>query len=82
MQLAFNPVDYHFEWTSDGWYSWDKAAAVKAARKARDEAARRLKAEGRDVHKWSLPGQRITRGGIGSGNPEVDFHATVYYLNA
>lgn len=82
MQLAFNPVDYHFAWTSDGWYSWDKPAAVKAARRARDEAARRLKASGREVHKFSLPSQRITRGEIGTAHPEVDFFTTVYYLNA
>ena len=65
-QHVFCPVNYCFTWTP-GWYEWDSKEAHKAARKARDEAASLYKAQGRQVKKFSLAGQRITRGGIGSG---------------
>lgn len=79
-QRAFNPVDYHFRWTQD-WYEWDRAAAVTAARQARDAETKRLKALGHRVMKWSLPGQLITRGGIGSGHPQIENVVTSYMLD-
>jgi hypothetical protein len=79
-QRSFNPVDYHFRWTKD-WYEWDRTAAVTAARQARDAEAKRLKALGHRVVKWSLPGQRITRGGIGSGHPQIEHVVTSYMLD-
>lgn len=79
---SFNPVDYCFAWTSDGWYTWDsKAARAKALAERNAEAARLAKA-GYTVRKYTVPSQRITLGGIGSGHPEVDFVVTVYFLTA
>ena len=80
----FNPVDFHFSWIDDGseygWYEWDSKRARTDARRARDARARELKAEGRTVKKTSEPNQLITRGGIGSGHPEISHVVTVYGL--
>lgn len=80
MQLSYNPVDYHFAWTAD-WYTWDAKAAHKAARLARDAAARKWRAEGARVRSFSLPGQLISRGGIGSRRPHLEFWVTGYYVD-
>ena len=80
-QRTFNPVDYRFNWTADGWYTFDQSEAIKDARRERDQLAKELKSEGRTVKKGSLGKQRITRGGIGSGNPEIDFIVPVYVVN-
>ncbi len=53
-QQAYNPIDYHFKWTDDGWYEWNSVAAHKAARQARDAAARALQRSGHQVHKFTL----------------------------
>jgi hypothetical protein len=74
---TFNPADFAFEWTPD-WYDWDSAAAHNMARDARDTEAKRLKAQGFRVKKWSSPNQLITRGGIGTPHPEIDMVVTVY----
>jgi len=79
-QRSFNPVDYHFRWTTD-WYEWDYEAAHKAALKARNEEAKRLADKGYKVRKSTLRNQRITRGGIGSGHPEIDHVVTIYQLD-
>lgn len=81
IQRHFNPVDYQFAWTKD-WYEWDRTAAHKAARQARDVEAKKLKAEGKTVKKYTESGQLITRGGIGSGKPELEFVVSVYCLTA
>ena len=81
-QQLFNPADYCFTWTADGWYEWDRKAAQRAALAARNAAAKALRAAGREVSCFSLPGQLITRGGIGSGRPEIDLMVTGYGLNA
>ncbi|OHD18662.1 MAG: hypothetical protein A2Y38_19515 [Spirochaetes bacterium GWB1_59_5] len=85
-QRLFCPVDYNFSWTADGtpmgWYTWERKAAQSAALKARNAEAKALRAQGYTVRVFSLPDQRITRGGIGSGHPEVDFIATGYGFNA
>ncbi len=80
-QRIFDPISFGFIWTDDGWYSWDSKAAHKAARQARDKAAREFKAEGKSVKKFSLPGQLVRRGGIGSGKPDVEFVVTAYGVN-
>lgn len=84
-QQTFNPINYGFRWTDDGtefgWYEFDQEAAIKTARKERDALAKELKAEGRTVRKFSMGKQRITRGGIGSGHPEVDFIVPVFGVN-
>lgn len=88
MQRFFCPTDYHFEWTPPrkgftyGWYTWDREAGMRAALKARNEEAKRLKGLGYLVDKFSLKEQRITKGGIGTSYPEVDFTVTCYCLNA
>lgn len=81
-QQTFNPANYHFEWTPDGWYSWDREAAHKAALQARNAYAKSLKAQGRRVTKSSMAGQLITRGGIGSGHPQIEMFCTVYTVSA
>ena len=84
-QKTFNPIDYGFRWTQDGtefgWYEFDQEAAIKAAKAARDQMAKAAKADGFQVTKFSLGKQRITRGGIGSSYPEVDFILPVYGVN-
>jgi hypothetical protein len=79
-QQHFNPANFHFAWTSDGWYEWDRKAAHSAALKARNAKAKALAAAGHRVVKSSIPNQLITRGGIGSGNPEISMFVTVYML--
>ena len=80
-QQMFNPVDFGgFEWTSD-WYHWDAAAGHREAKRARDDAARRLRREGRRVRSFRLANQVISRGGAGSGHPHVDFVVVVYGLS-
>lgn len=79
-QQTFNPADYHFTWTDDGWYTWDRTAAHAEALKARNTEAKALKASGRQVRKSSMPGQLITQGGIGTGRPEISMFVTVYML--
>lgn len=80
-QYTYSPIDFFFCWTPDGWYSWDKTAATKRARKERDELAKEFKNKGRSVQKFSLPHQLVRRGGIGSGHPEIDQVVTCFGLN-
>jgi len=81
-QQTFNPVNFNFQWTEDGWYEWDRKAAHSAALKARNAEAKRLAATGRRVVKSSMRDQLITRGGIGSGRPEISHFVTVYMVEA
>lgn len=81
-QKIFNPIDYCFEFTADGWYKWDRKQASKEALKARNTLAKQLTAEGWVVSKFSLSGQLVTRGGIGSGHPQIEAVVTGYGLNA
>lgn len=78
-QKSFNPVDHTFEWV-DGWYKWDYKEAHKQARKARREAVKDLRSQGHNVRVFTLKDQRITRGGVGSGQPHIDLVVNVYYL--
>ena len=82
LQITFNPIDYGFQWTDDGWYKFDYEAARKAAMSDRRKRTKELKAEGFTVKSFTLSNQRITRGGIGSGNPEITQIVSVYGLNA
>lgn len=82
LQESFSPVRFGFEWTSDGWYKFDREAASKAAMSARRKRAKELKAKGWTVRNWTLSNQRVTLGGIGSGNPEITQIVSVYMLNA
>lgn len=79
-QYRFNPADYCFSWTEDGWYTWDSEEAHRQARQARDSAARTMQGSGLVLRKGSSPGQLVTRGGIGTPHPEVTLPVTVYYL--
>ena len=86
MQRNFNPIDFGgFNWTNDGtqygWYEWDFIEGHKQARKARDTEVKALRKAGQTVTVYSMPNQHITRGGIGSGHPEVDFFVTGYGFN-
>lgn len=82
MQKTYNPFDYCFSWTENGWYAWDRRKAHKEAMKARNAEARRLRKEGYSVHCFSLPGQLVRKGGIGSGKPDVEAVVNCYGLNA
>lgn len=82
-QQFFNPVDFGFEWTACegfelGWFKFPYEEAIKAARAARDAVAKELKAEGHTVRKVSLGRQLVTRGGLGSGHPEITLEVPVY----
>lgn len=79
---TFNPMDYGFSWTADGWYAWDRKAGHSAALKARNTEVKRLRATGFRCFKSSSAGQLITRGGIGSGHPQIEAVVTVYHFNA
>lgn len=81
-QEGFNPADYRFQWTDDDWYEWDRKGAHSDALKARNAEAKQLKADGWEVRKWTLKDQLITRGGIGSGLPEISMVVTVYMIDA
>lgn len=84
-QQSFNPVDYNFTWTDPqpgelyGWYEWDSAAAHKAALSARNAAKRKLTALGYQPQ-CSSSHSLVSRGGIGSGRPHVEFEVTVYRI--
>lgn len=80
-QIAFSPIDYGFKFTADGWYQFDSAAAHKAAMKARNARAKELRAAGYQVRAFTMSGQLITRGGIGSGKPQIEVVVSCYYLN-
>ena len=87
-QQMFNPVDFQFEWTpvasgtgSTGWYRWDAVRGHLEAKRARDEAARRLRREGHRVRSFRLANQVISRGGVGTKYPHIDFVVVVYGLS-
>lgn len=80
-QKIFNPINYTFKWTED-WYKWDRDAAHKAALKARNAEAKRLKALGLEVQKRSLKNQLISIGGAGSNKPHISLVVNCYMVNA
>ena len=77
-ERLFNPIDYGFKFTDDGWYTFDRVAATKAAKQARNAHARMLRRMGETVKTFSEPGQLITKGGIGSGHPQIEEIITIY----
>ena len=79
-QQLFNPADYCFAWAF-GWYEWNSQAAHLAARQDRDNLGKKLKQKGYNVTRFTIRHQLITRGGIGSGHPEVSLVVTVYGVN-
>ena len=81
MQQTFNPIDYGFEWTEDGWYSFDENARKEALR-ARNKEAKRLREQGYNVRCFTLSNQLMSKGGIGSGRPHIQLVVSVYGLNA
>lgn len=80
-QYLFNPADYGFNWTDDGWYEFNRKAAHSVALKERNKKAKELKAKGYSVVKFVLPEQMLTKGGIGSGYPEINVIVNVYGIN-
>lgn len=48
------------------------------ARRDRDKTASNIKAAGGRVRKWATRDQLMTRGGIGTRNPEISVVVTVY----
>lgn len=81
-QQIFNPVDFGFAWTDDGWYAWDHKLGRELAMQARDKAAKVAQAEGKQVRKFSLPNQLVSLGGIGSGRPHIEEVVTCFWFNA
>jgi hypothetical protein len=79
-QEIYSPTKHTFVWTED-WYTWDHVQAHRLALKQRNARAKVLRANGYRVKCFSLPGQMITKGGIGSGRPEISLVATVYGIN-
>jgi len=80
-QQSFNPINYNFSWTEDGWYKWDRTEAHKAARRARDTEMKAHRKAGGRCKGWTNRDQLIRRGGIGSGRPDVEFFVNVYMIN-
>ncbi len=95
-QETFNPVDYGFRWVklsnaprtgngrvswdSEGWYEYDGKIAEDAARDARDDRVRELKAAGHIVRKMRPVKSLITQGGIGTSHPQIELMVPVYSL--
>ena len=79
-QFIFNPADYNFEWVND-WYTWDAEAARIKALRTRNAKAKELKTAGKNTRKFTLKDQLITRGGIGSGHPEISMVVNCYGVN-
>lgn len=82
IQKTFSAVNENFSWTDDNWYEFDEKAAASQALRTRNSEAKRLKAAGYTVRKFSLGSSQLTRGGIGSGHPEITIYAKVYGFNA
>ena len=80
-QETFNPVDFCFTWTADGWYTWSYENGHAEAKRERDLRYKELKARGLNPRRRSQAGCLISRGGIGSGRPHVEFVVTVYRLD-
>ena len=80
-QQTFNPINFGFTFTDDGWYTFDRKTATKAALQARNAEAKKLTQAGRIVRKWSSANQLISKGGIGSGRPHIEEVVTVYGFN-
>jgi len=80
-QQTFNPVDFTWTWTAT-WYNWNRAQAHKQALAARNAEAKKQREQGKRVRCQTLKGQRITRGGIGSGHPHIEQVVNVYMLTA
>ena len=88
---SFNPVDYGFKWIEQiirandgvdyGWYEFNSLDAHELAKQKRDERAKELKSSGHKIVKHTLKNQLITRGGIGSGHPEISVIVTVYEVS-
>lgn len=87
LQVIYNPADYEFEWISPspedpmGWYRWNRMEAKRLALRDRNKNAKLLSENDYNPIKFSLRDQLITRGGIGSGHPEIAMVVTVYGLN-
>ena len=79
-QKTFNPVDYGFQWT-DNWYTFDYGTARKLAKQARDKEVRELREQGHEVTCFCLSNQLITKGGIGSGRPQIEQVVSVFGYN-
>lgn len=95
IQATYSPVDYTFKWTYrhaygvglvPDWYEFNAAKGRSLAIKARNAEVKRLRSEGWTVTTFSLAGQRISRGGIGTGgafpHPHVELVVNVYGFNA
>lgn len=86
-QHIFNPADYCFEWTDPkpsetfGWYKWDYEQAHKQAKAARDTLAKELRKTCKHVKCSSNSHSLITRGGIGTGKPQIEILQTSYYVD-
>jgi hypothetical protein len=89
MDAVYDPTDYCFEWTPPedptnpfdvGWYKWDSVKAHEEAKAARDAHYNEMKKKGRKVKRSQMRNQLITRGGIGSEHPQVEFLVTIYRL--
>ena len=87
-QIIVSPADYCFEWTCPtvedpmGWYKWDRTRAHKLALRDRNKLAMTLHRAGKNPVSFSLPGQLITMGGIGSGHPEISLVVRCYGINS
>ena len=80
MNKSFCPIDYGFTWSAD-WYEFDFKAATQAAKADRDFVAGYLKRQGYKNVKKSSDKQLITKGGIGTGHPQIEELVTVFYVS-
>ena len=82
LQMIIDPTSFQFFWTDDGWYTFDRQAAHKAAIAERRRRAKELKAQGYKVRLSTLSDQLISKGGIGSGRPHIELVVNCYMLYA
>ena len=80
-QIVFDPTDFGFEWTQDGWYKFDYKLASLAAKACRDRAVTILREQGRRVRAFTLRNQLRTLGGIGTGKPQIEEIVNCYGFN-
>mgnify|MGYP001562560384 CR=1 FL=1 len=81
MQITFNPIDYSFAWTDD-WYVFDEEVGSSKAIEACNFAYAKLKSLGKNPKRFTMQNQLMKRGGVGTGNPQIEIFVTIYGINA
>ena len=79
-QELFDASQTHFAWDGD-WYTFEAGAGQAEAKRRRAARIKELRAQGYDCKAFSLGTQQLTKGGIGSGHPEITIFVKGYGIN-